>query len=52
MALPRDRVTRGLLTELEAFEALLRSIDDKEWAAPSRCAGWSAGDVAATLSGA
>jgi uncharacterized protein (TIGR03083 family) len=51
MALPKDQVTRGLLSELEAFEALVRSIDESELAAPSRCAGWSTGDVAAHVIG-
>jgi uncharacterized protein (TIGR03083 family) len=51
MALPKDQVTQGLLAELEAFEGLVRSIDDEGWAAPSRCAGWSAGDVAAHVVG-
>jgi uncharacterized protein (TIGR03083 family) len=51
MALPRDQVTRGLIAELESFEGLIRSVDDEGWAAPSRCAGWSVGDVAAHLIG-
>lgn len=51
MALPRDQVCRGLPSEMEAFEALLRSVDEEGWKAPSRCAGWSAGDVAAHVVG-
>ncbi len=34
------------------FAELVRSLDQGEFSAPSRCAGWSAGDVAAHLIGA
>ncbi|MGH8994183.1 MAG: maleylpyruvate isomerase family mycothiol-dependent enzyme [Acidimicrobiia bacterium] len=51
MALPRDQVTRGLLAELEAFEALLRSLDGGQWSAPSRCTGWTAADIAGHVVG-
>ncbi len=46
MALPRSEVSDGLLEELDRFEALLRTIDAAEWERPSRCAGWTVGDVA------
>ncbi len=46
MALPRTQVSDGLLDELDRFEALLRTIDAGEWERPSRCAGWTVGDVA------
>ena len=46
MALPRNQVADGLLDELDRFEALLRTIDAAEWDRPSRCAGWTVGDVA------
>jgi uncharacterized protein (TIGR03083 family) len=51
MALPRDDVTSGLLGELGAFEALIRPLTPEECARPSRCAGWSVGDVAAHVVG-
>jgi uncharacterized protein (TIGR03083 family) len=51
MALPREDVTTGLLRELAAFEALIRPLTPEEWAAPSRCAGWSTADVAAHVVG-
>jgi uncharacterized protein (TIGR03083 family) len=51
MALPRERVVGGLIAELGRFEALLRSLQSHEWAAPSRCSGWTAGDVAAHVVG-
>ena len=46
MALARDVVAEGLLDDLERFEALLRTLGDDEWNAPSRCEGWTVGDVA------
>jgi uncharacterized protein (TIGR03083 family) len=51
MALPREDVVRGLVDELDGFERLIRSLGPDEWAAPSRCTGWSAGDVAAHVVG-
>lgn len=47
MALPRTEVTTGLLEELERFTTLIESLSPEEWATPSRCAGWTVGDVAA-----
>lgn len=32
---------------MEAFGTLVRSLGDEEWAAPSRCEGWTVADVAA-----
>jgi uncharacterized protein (TIGR03083 family) len=46
MALPRQEVSDGLLDELGRFEELLRSLDAQEWEVPSRCEGWTVGDVA------
>jgi uncharacterized protein (TIGR03083 family) len=46
MALPREQVTDGLLTELDRFEQLIRPLTEAEWATASRCDGWSVGDVA------
>ncbi len=46
MALPRTDVSDGLIAELERFETLLRSLSDTDWVTPSRCAGWTVGDVA------
>jgi uncharacterized protein (TIGR03083 family) len=51
MALPNDQLGSGLLTELEGFEALVRSLDAGELATPSRCEGWTVGDVAAHVIG-
>ena len=47
MALPRNVVSDGLLDELDRFEELLRSLTAEDWATPTRCAGWTVGDVAA-----
>jgi uncharacterized protein (TIGR03083 family) len=46
MALPREVVSDGLLAAMADFEELLRGLDDDQWAAPSRCEGWTVGDVA------
>lgn len=46
MALDRNVVSDGLLEELDRFEQLLRSIGEDEWERPSRCEGWTVGDVA------
>jgi uncharacterized protein (TIGR03083 family) len=52
MALPRTTVTAGLLQELDDFSALVRTLTAEEWSTPSRCDGWTVGDVAAHLTGA
>jgi uncharacterized protein (TIGR03083 family) len=46
MALPRNEVSEGLLSEMEAFEELVRPLTAEEWETPSRCEGWTVGDVA------
>jgi uncharacterized protein (TIGR03083 family) len=46
MSLPRTVTQSEFGAELGRFEALLRSVDPAGWDQPSRCAGWSAGDVA------
>jgi uncharacterized protein (TIGR03083 family) len=46
MALAREQVSDGLLSELDHFEQLIRPLSDEQWAMPSRCAGWTVGDVA------
>lgn len=51
MPLPREEVVQGFLDEMSRFEELIRSIDEKDWRAPSRCEGWTAADVAAHVTG-
>jgi uncharacterized protein (TIGR03083 family) len=51
MVLTRTDTSEGFVNELRAFEGLIRPLTDAEWNAPSRCAGWSVGDVAAHLTG-
>jgi uncharacterized protein (TIGR03083 family) len=51
MTLPREVVAAGVVAELGDFEALVRSLDAADLAAPSRCEGWTAGDVAAHVIG-
>jgi uncharacterized protein (TIGR03083 family) len=51
MVLPRTEVIEGLRDELARFEDLVRGIDAQAWDRPSRCEGWTAGDVAAHVAG-
>ena len=51
MTLPRQDIVAGYPAELERFEELLRSLDDEDWKAPTRCEGWTVGDVAAHVVG-
>jgi uncharacterized protein (TIGR03083 family) len=46
MGLGREEAIAGLMAEYEAFGALVRSLDAQQWQQPSRCTGWTAGDVA------
>ena len=46
MALARTVVSEGLIDELEKFEALVRPLSSEQWETPSRCEGWTVGDVA------
>ena len=39
-------ISDGLVNELRRFEALVRSLSPTELDLPSRCAGWTVGDVA------
>lgn len=46
MALGREETIKGLQQEWESFSQLIRSLDEKQWETPSRCEGWTVGDVA------
>jgi uncharacterized protein (TIGR03083 family) len=46
MALARTVVSEGLIDELERFEVLIRPLSPAQWNTPSRCNGWTVGDVA------
>ena len=46
MALARTVVSEGLIDELNRFEELVRPLTSQQWATPSRCQGWTVGDVA------
>jgi uncharacterized protein (TIGR03083 family) len=51
MSASRTEVTAGFLEELDRFTALVRSLDDDEWGAMSRCEGWTCADLAAHVTG-
>ena len=46
MTLPRTDISEGLVNQLASFEDLLRSLSPAELDSPSRCDGWTVGDVA------
>jgi uncharacterized protein (TIGR03083 family) len=46
MTLSRSEISDGLVEELRAFEQLIRPLSQAELDSPSRCAGWTVGDVA------
>src|SRR2546421_10957775 len=52
MTMTRTEILEGYGREATEFEALLRSLDDAQWATPARCAGWRVADVAAHVTGA
>ena len=49
--LPREEITTGLVTEYERFGDLLRSLSAGELSRPTRCTGWTVGDVGAHVVG-
>ena len=51
MTLPRDQIEKGLVEELSAFSALVRSLDEQQLDQPTRCEGWTVRDVAAHVAG-
>jgi uncharacterized protein (TIGR03083 family) len=51
VTLPREEVITGLQGELGRFEELVSSLSPQDLERPSRCAGWTAGDVAAHVIG-
>jgi uncharacterized protein (TIGR03083 family) len=50
--LTRSEVVAGIPIELVGFGGLVRSLEEREFGAQTRCEGWTAGDVAAHLIGA
>ncbi len=46
MSLPRTVTQAEFEPEVGRFEVLIRSVDPADWDRPSRCEGWTAGDVA------
>jgi uncharacterized protein (TIGR03083 family) len=51
VTLPREEVVKGLQDELVRFEDLIRSLSADELGRPTRCEGWSTGDVASHVIG-
>ncbi|MGZ8765968.1 MAG: maleylpyruvate isomerase N-terminal domain-containing protein [Acidimicrobiia bacterium] len=51
MRLSREDVVAGVVWELGDFEELVRFLHDADLWTPSRCEGWTAGDVAAHVIG-
>jgi uncharacterized protein (TIGR03083 family) len=51
MTLPRTRAVPGMIAAYGAFGELIEPLSAAEWAAPTRCDGWTAGDVAAHVIG-
>lgn len=51
MALSKEIVSDGLLTELGRFAELVRGLTDEEWQTPTRCEGWTVSDIAGHLIG-
>lgn len=47
----RDEIGEGLVAELKAFADLIRPLDAAQLGAPTRCEGWTVGDVAAHFIG-
>ncbi len=51
MTLSRDELTTGTIEELETFGELVKSLSPEDLARPTRCDGWTVGDVAAHVIG-
>jgi uncharacterized protein (TIGR03083 family) len=51
MTLPRTEIEPGILAELASFHALLEHLDDRAWATPTRCEGWTVANVASHVVG-
>ena len=49
--LERTDVARGAIDEYESFAALIAALDDRQWDAPTRCAGFLVRDVAGHVVG-
>jgi uncharacterized protein (TIGR03083 family) len=50
-ALARPDIARGCLAEYETMAALIESLDDDEFRAPSRCDGWQVSHIAGHVTG-
>lgn len=49
--LSRTEISDGILAELDVFDDLLASLQPSDLAAPTRCTGWTVGDVAGHVVG-
>lgn len=51
MTLSRSVAVPGMIAEYEAFTDLIEGLSSEEWAAPTRCEGWTVAGVAAHVVG-
>ena len=51
MTLAQDEVVSGLVAELRSLRGLVATLTEDEWAAPTRCVGWTVSDIAAHVTG-
>jgi len=51
MTLPRTEIETGIVSELTSFHELLEHLDDRAWATPTRCEGWTVANVASHVVG-
>jgi len=51
MTLPRTEIETGIVSELTSFHDLLEHLDDRTWATPTRCEGWTVANVASHVVG-
>ena len=49
--LGREEIQTGYVQELAAFAGLMRPLDARQWALPTRCEGWTVADVSAHVVG-
>ena len=51
MPLPREEVISGSMSAAKDGDELMRSLSDEEWNTPTRCEGWTVGDICKHVTG-